>query len=78
MKPNLARLLSNNVNPSVVQRFLNIIFPHVITERRQETFFNFQFRCYDEERNLRLTIRYGWSAAKEMWFFEPIPVRKDK
>ena len=78
MKPNLTRLLSNNVNPSVVQRFLNIIFPHVITERRQETFFNFQFRGYDEERNLRLTIRYGWSAAKEMWFFEPIPVRKDK
>lgn len=78
MRPNIARLLSGNVNPSGIKHFLDVIFPHVITERRQETFFNFQFRCYDDEKNLRLTIRYGWSAAKEMWFYEPIPVRKDK
>lgn len=78
MRPNIARLLSGNVNPSVVKYFLDIIFPHVITERRQETFFNFQFRCYDEEKNLRLTIRYGWSVAKERWFFEPIPAKGNK
>lgn len=74
---NLNKLLydTSNLSPTKVQAVLNKVFDETIIEARNEPLFNLQIRCIKND-STRLIIRYGWSANKNRWFFEPIGANK--
>lgn len=76
---NLCKLFYDTpgVTPPRVKQALEQVFPQVDTEYRGELFFNYQFRCSNEQRT-RLIVRYGWSDRENGWVFEALKGDKNE
>jgi hypothetical protein len=62
-----------DANAAEVGQGLEARYPFVRIEYRNEPFFNFHFRCFNEDGKTLLIVRFGHDAAINRWRFEALP-----